>query len=63
MLDENLIYEAVKTMVHREVEFLAAKKAMGWDDIQKLERLTKIYAILKDDLRNDRKAGLLGVVA
>lgn len=52
------IYENIVNMVDREMKLLSRLIHMEYDDIKRLELLTKIYATLKDDLRCDVKAGL-----
>lgn len=60
--DEGQIYEQIKQIVQSEVDTLtniAKVRPLEFDEIKRLDILTKIYATLKDDLRGDKKADLL----
>lgn len=59
MFDENEIYGHIVEVVKRETARIAKAELVRYDDMNKLLTLSRIYAILKDDIRNDRKAGLI----
>ncbi len=56
--DEWLIYNDIKSVVKEEVSRIKKKKIRDEDDVIVLEKLTRIYANLKDDLREDLKSEL-----
>ena len=58
--NEDVIYETLVTIVKDETALLLQKTKRDWTDFQKLEKLAKIYATLKDDVRADVKDSLKG---
>lgn len=58
--DETILYEDIKGILMVEVAALKALKVRLPEDVKRLVELTKIYAVLKDDLRADHKGGLIG---
>lgn len=51
---EEIIYEALVAMVGQEVEALVQKgNRRTTEDLLKIEKIARIYAVLKDDLRSD----------
>lgn len=56
--DEFDIYVKIKDMVKKEVDRIYSNVESRNYDIARLEKLAKIYAILKDDLREDAKSDL-----
>lgn len=64
--NEHNIYEDIIEIVKDQVSKIKKTKAIEPGQIVLLEKLAKIYAILKDDLREDQKSDLwkkLGVVS
>lgn len=57
-IDEWQIYADIKAVVMREVANIRDRKKLTEDDVAVLEKLTRIYCNLKDDLREDLKADL-----
>jgi hypothetical protein len=53
--NEDLVYEALLLIVKQETEALLTKAKRDWVDLQKLEKVAKVYCQLKDDLRGDVK--------
>lgn len=56
--DEWLIYQDILSLVKREVTRLKKAKVLEGTDVAALEKLTRVYANLKDDLREDLKSDL-----
>ncbi len=56
--DEWLVYEDILFIVKREVARLKKSKTLESSDVMALEKLSRVYANLKDDLREDLKSGL-----
>lgn len=57
---EGEIYEKMRESVAKELDKLREIEEWGFEELKKLETLSKIYSTLKDDLRQDTKYGLLG---
>jgi hypothetical protein len=57
-VDEAIIYENIKNILMKEIGILRDKPKRDSDDIIKLEKLTRVYATLKDDFREDIKHGV-----
>lgn len=57
--DEVHLYETLLVMVRDEVDtYRKLQRAGKGIDLPALEKLARIYATLKDDLRSDRKDGI-----
>jgi hypothetical protein len=55
---ETVLYETIKDCIIKSLVVLRNKERLTKDDIGDLEKLTRIYCNLKDDLREDMKTGL-----
>lgn len=56
---ENGIYEDLLDIVASEVQAIKLSKSRDGDTLKDIFVLARIYAVIKDDYREDLKAGLL----
>ncbi len=56
--DESLVYEDMLKIIAVEICAIKVKGKRDEDDLKSLYNLARVYAILKDDLREDVKAGV-----
>jgi hypothetical protein len=56
--DEHAIYEDLKNLIMKELAYIKSKTTLQNIDVGRVYTLTRIYSLLKDDLREDVKSDL-----